>query len=47
MKKKYLLSGLVVFIILMGVYFIKHIYPFGNDFIAWGDMHSRGCHIAG
>ena len=41
MKKKYLLSGLVVFIILMGVYFIKHIYPFGNDFIAWGDMHSQ------
>ena len=41
MKKKYLLSGLIVFIILMGVYFIKHIYPFGNDFIAWGDMHSQ------
>lgn len=41
MKKKYLLSGLIVFIILMGVYYIKNIYPFGNDFIAWGDMHSQ------
>lgn len=41
MKKKYLLSGLIVFLIIMVTYFIKNIYPFGNDFIAWGDMHAQ------
>ena len=41
MKKKYLIPGLIVLIILLGVYFVKHIYPFGTDFVVWGDMHSQ------
>ena len=41
MKKKYLISGLCVCFVLMIVYFLKSIYPFGNDFLAWGDMHAQ------
>jgi len=41
MKRKYLLPGVIVGIILLTVYFVKNIFPFGNDFIAWGDMHAQ------
>ena len=41
MKKKYFIPGIIVAIILLTVYFVKNIFPFGNDFIAWGDMHAQ------
>ena len=41
MKKKYLISGLIVMLIILCVYFIKHIFPFGHNYIAWGDLHSQ------
>ena len=41
MKKKYFLSGLLVLLILLIVYFVKGIYPFGSKYIAWGDMHAQ------
>ena len=41
MKRKYLLPGAFVLLILLIVYFIKNIYPFGNGFISWGDMHTQ------
>ncbi len=41
MKKKYFIPAIIVFAIIMIVYFIKNIYPFGSSFIAWGDMHAQ------
>ena len=41
MKKKYLIPGAIVALILLVVFFFKNIFPFGDDFIAWGDMHSQ------
>lgn len=41
MKKRHLLPGLIVALILMLVFYCKHIFPFGNDFISWGDMHAQ------
>ena len=41
MKKKSLVPGIIVAIIILTVYFVKKIFPFGHDFIAWGDMHAQ------
>ena len=41
MKKKYLISGAIVLIIILIVYFVKNIFPFGNNHISWGDLHSQ------
>ena len=41
MKKKYFISAGIVALILLIVFFVKHIFPFGNSFISWGDMHSQ------
>ena len=41
MKKKYLISGGIVSIILLFVFALKGIFPFGHDFISWGDMHAQ------
>lgn len=41
MKKKYLISGSVVALIILFVFALKSIFPFGNDFISWGDMHAQ------
>ena len=41
MKKKYLISGGIVALILLFIFAIKGIFPFGSDFISWGDMHAQ------
>ena len=41
MKKKYFIPGLIVMIILLVTFFIKGIYPFGKNYIIWGDMYEQ------
>lgn len=41
MKKKYFVSGLIVAFILLFVFLIKGIYPFGYKYIIWGDMYEQ------
>ena len=39
--KPYILAGSIVLGILAIVFFIKGIYPFGNNSLIWGDMHDQ------
>ena len=41
MKKKFFISGLVVLTILSIVFIAKNLYPFGSDYLIWGDLHSQ------
>ncbi len=41
MKKKYFISGLVVAVILLIVFLVKGMYPFGKNYIMWGDMYEQ------
>ena len=41
MKKKYLISGAIVLLIILAVYLIKHVFPFGDNTISWGDLQSQ------
>jgi uncharacterized membrane protein YfhO len=41
MKKKYFISGLVVAVILLIVFLVKWMYPFGKNYIMWGDMYEQ------
>lgn len=39
--KPYLLTTMIVATILTIIFFIKGIYPFGNNSLIWGDMHDQ------
>lgn len=39
--KPYILTSLIVITILTIIFFIKGIYPFGNNSLIWGDMHDQ------
>lgn len=39
--KPYILAGSIVLGILAIIFFIKGIYPFGNNSLIWGDMHDQ------
>ena len=41
MKKKYFISGLIVAVILLIVFLGKGMYPFGKNYIMWGDMYEQ------
>ena len=41
MKKKYFISGLIVAVILLIVFLVKGMYPFGKNYIMWGDMYEQ------
>ena len=41
MKKKYFISGLIVAVILLIVCLVKGMYPFGKNYIMWGDMYEQ------
>lgn len=41
MKKKYFISGLIVAVILLIVFLGKGRYPFGKNYIMWGDMYEQ------
>ena len=41
MKKKYFISGLIVAVILLIVFSGKGMYPFGKNYIMWGDMYEQ------
>lgn len=41
MRKKYFISGLVVAVILLIVFLVKGMYPFGKNYIMWGDMYEQ------
>ncbi len=41
MKKKYFFSGLIVAVILLIVFLGKGMYPFGKNYIMWGDMYEQ------
>lgn len=41
MKKNYFISGLVVAVILLIVFLVKGMYPFGKNYIMWGDMYEQ------
>lgn len=41
MRKKYFISGLVVTVILLIVFLVKGMYPFGKNYIMWGDMYEQ------
>lgn len=41
MKKKYFFSGLIVAVILLIVFSGKGMYPFGKNYIMWGDMYEQ------
>ena len=41
MKKKYFISGLVVAVILLIVFLVKGMYPFGKNYKMWGDMYEQ------
>jgi len=40
-NKKYLLTGIITTVILCIIFFIKDIFPFGNNSIIWSDMHEQ------
>lgn len=37
----YVLTSLLIFLILTIIFLVKHIYPFGNNSLIWGDMHDQ------
>ena len=41
MKKKYFFSSLIVAVILLIVFLVKGMYPFGKNYIMWGDMYEQ------
>ena len=41
MTKNYFVSGLVVAVILLIVFLVKGMYPFGKNYIMWGDMYEQ------
>ena len=41
MKRKYLISGAIVLLLLSVVYIAKNLYPYGKDYLIWGDLHSQ------
>ena len=41
MKKKYFISCLLVAVILLIVFLVKGMYPFGKNYIMWGDMYEQ------
>ena len=40
-KRNYLVTLLIALSIIMIIYFIKGIYPFGNNYAIWSDMHDQ------
>lgn len=40
-KREYFLTFLTVSFILGFVFFIKNVFPFGNDYLIWSDMHAQ------
>ena len=41
MKKKYIVTSIVILGVLSVIFFIKGYYPFGSQSIIWSDMHEQ------
>jgi len=40
-KNKYLITSLIALLIISAIYLIKGIYPFGDNYAVWSDMHDQ------
>lgn len=41
MKKKYVITSIIILVILSIIYILKGYFPFGNESIIWSDMHEQ------